>query len=520
MRLFAILRSFSVMLICMAIFAFPKLNAANAEITKEQYAELRLWLLREYGLPSGEWGQVDAVWNGIYPGAKHPGTDFGTKNQKVPVYSVSEGIVTAVGGANNMVCIYNDQTRKTFSYLHFSGVNVRTGDTIHQGDLIGMTGNTMAFKTGSTAIHLHFDVRNGKKEYASPSYDDSCNPYEASAEVHKSGTIAINPQFNCAEQFKDGLAAVRIDSDGIGRWGYINKNGDTVIKAKYNRCGSFSEGLAYVEVDEKYGFIDKNGLMVIKPQYDYAYSFSEGLSAVYIDEKYGYINRNGKTVINFQYATARSFKEGLSLVGISREGKIKYGYIDAYGKVIINPQFDYAEDFQEGLAPVKVGTGDSGKWGYIDKSGELKIKAQFDYAFQFYEGLAAVRINGYLGFIDKRGNFTITPKFSDIGHFSEGLANVHEGDYRTGKSGYIDKNGNYAISCRFYRAEPFSEGFAAVSLGIQDANKWNYIDKKNTFLTNEKYDNPMITVVNNTRQNFSEGFAVIKKENKYGYITK
>ncbi|WP_222708662.1 WG repeat-containing protein [Paenibacillus sp. N3.4] len=47
------------------------------------------------------------------------------------------------------------------------------------------------------------------------------------------------------------------------------------IEPQYDNADSFSEGLAWVSKDLKYGFIDKTGKEVIAPQYDNAAPFSE-----------------------------------------------------------------------------------------------------------------------------------------------------------------------------------------------------------------------------------------------------
>jgi len=100
----------------------------------------------------------------------------------------------------------------------------------------------------------------------------------------------IEPQFADARHFKDGLAAVQIDSviDSEKLWGYIDKTGKFVIPAKFVSAQTFSDGLALVSVQErfgknkyeKYGFIDKTGKFVLGPGYKWARSFSEGVAAV------------------------------------------------------------------------------------------------------------------------------------------------------------------------------------------------------------------------------------------------
>src|SRR5689334_12602333 len=61
--------------------------------------------------------------------------------------------------------------------------------------------------------------------------------------VDKSGNRVINPQFERAEPFSSGFAAVR-----LGKWGYIDNSGKFAINPQFDRATSFSEGLAAVEI--------------------------------------------------------------------------------------------------------------------------------------------------------------------------------------------------------------------------------------------------------------------------------
>ena len=47
--------------------------------------------------------------------------------------------------------------------------------------------------------------------------------------VDKSGTLAINPQFDRAEAFSSGLAAFRLG----GQWGYVDATGKIVINPQF-----------------------------------------------------------------------------------------------------------------------------------------------------------------------------------------------------------------------------------------------------------------------------------------------
>src|ERR1039458_2518472 len=64
-----------------------------------------------------------------------------------------------------------------------------------------------------------------------------------------------------------------------GRWGFANKSGETVINPQFDRAEVFAEGLAPVRMG-RWGYVDASGKVVINPQFDKADVFSEGLAAV------------------------------------------------------------------------------------------------------------------------------------------------------------------------------------------------------------------------------------------------
>ena len=77
----------------------------------------------------------------------------------------------------------------------------------------------------------------------------------STATTAKTGTIVINPQFNSADSFSDGLARVRIGDFTTGKWGFIDKTGHYVINPQFNGATSFSDGLAQVSIGGKWGYI-------------------------------------------------------------------------------------------------------------------------------------------------------------------------------------------------------------------------------------------------------------------------
>lgn len=86
----------------------------------------------------------------------------------------------------------------------------------------------------------------------------------------------------------------RVESKG--KDGYVDKSGRPVIKPQYELAQDFSEGLAAVEVRGKgCGYIDTQGRMVIAPQFDGARGFKDGMAWVSTKERgVGYINKKGE----------------------------------------------------------------------------------------------------------------------------------------------------------------------------------------------------------------------------------
>ena len=254
--------------------------------------------------------------------------------------------------------------------------------------------------------------------------------------------------------------------------GYIDKTGRLIIPFKFDGADNFSEGLAAVRIKEKTGYIDATGKFVISPPSLSGFPFSDGMALVVIREfekdhlhmhKLGYINRSGKLVIQRKEAwDSKSlhifykelfFSEGL--VSVEQNGKV--GFIDKAGRQVIPPRYENAEPFSEGLAAVMI----KGQYGYIDRSGKMVIPPQFEDAGPFSEGLAIISFNGdQWSYIDKSGKLVINgEEFVVARAFSEGLAAVMG---KNEKYGFIDKTGKFVIQPQFHRVGDFSEGLAAV----------------------------------------------------------
>jgi hypothetical protein len=208
--------------------------------------------------------------------------------------------------------------------------------------------------------------------------------------------------------FSEGMAPVQVEGQG---WGYIDKTGKLIVEPQYEFASSFKEGLAAVKMDGLYGFIDQSGEIIIQPQYQHALPFSEGLAAIQVEDNYGYIKKSSEVVISPKYSKASTFKEGLAAVykkltanGGETDLGTTVGYINKVGEEVIPISFegdDYTNfSFHEGLALVRRGF----DFGFIDKTGEVVIPyATYDNVYPYSQGLALATSGSRQIYMDKTG---------------------------------------------------------------------------------------------------------------------
>jgi murein DD-endopeptidase MepM/ murein hydrolase activator NlpD len=115
----------------------------------------------------------------------HTGVDYAAPTG-TPVMSVADGVViesSYQGAYGNMVVVQHNARQNTV-YAHLSRMQVKRGQTIKQGDIIGAVGSTGL----STGPHLHFEFRvNGRH------VDPLTLAQQGSAEPI---SAAMRPQFN------------------------------------------------------------------------------------------------------------------------------------------------------------------------------------------------------------------------------------------------------------------------------------------------------------------------------------
>lgn len=284
--------------------------------------------------------------------------------------------------------------------------------------------------------------------------------------VDRAGKIIINPQFQNATVFREGLALVQTSNENP-KWGFIGEDGKYVINAQYKEATVFSDGLAWVVTE------------------------NSAPSA---------INTSGEVEFTLQDADqVRRFLGGLAAFSVvDEEGEEKWGFVDKDGRIAINPQFANASNFSDGLCGVM---NNEGKWGFIDKEGRISINYQFDGVGDFNNGIAIVQSSEKYGVIDKGGKYTINPQFSSIQEDGDWLL-VSQDD----KFGWSDKEGKLVINPQFSAAYPFQKSEIAA---VQSGDSYGYITREGRILVNPQFDFALP---------FNGDLAVVYSGNKAGFI--
>jgi len=328
--------------------------------------------------------------------------------------------------------------------------------------------------------------------------------------IDRTGKVVIEPKFDGASYFSEGLARVSSGRDTIitagFRQGFIDETGTLVIKPQWDVVSHFSEGLAAVGFDQtkiafkvkgrtfytsashtryRWGFVDKTGKLVVETKFVDVSEFRKGLAMAAVnvmsDRKYGFIDKQGNWVIQPRFEHANQFSEGLALVFVNG----KYGFVDRSGKVVIKPVFASARDFSEGLACVKLGgdvisprgvsaTRNNADWAFIEPTGKIRFKVGRGGCHSFSDGLARFEVSGSYGFVDKAGRIVIDPKVNALSDFSHGLAEVI---LPGGGLGFIDKTGKVVVRPGLGKLEDFYRGLSEVCESYEFDAKCGYIDR-------------------------------------------
>ena len=193
-------------------------------------------------------------------------------------------------------------------------------------------------------------IMRGKKSYY---IDKSGDPYFKDKD--------IQPDFDYARPFKNGLALIRNIRNGKDYYGFINKSGDYVISDKYVYLGDyFTDGLCVAAIEYDYqrtkkGVIDINEEWIIPPKYYDIRIISKELFIVrYQDDTYprGYWKlidnkENDIKIFNPGSVATNTIING-NMILLSAKNSDAYFLVDFKGEFIFNGWFERIYMTQKG----------------------------------------------------------------------------------------------------------------------------------------------------------------------------
>lgn len=193
--------------------------------------------------------------------------------------------------------------------------------------------------------------------------------------INEAGEIVIDIQYDKAQSFNDGIAAVKVgetickdyiseldeyvESKVGGRWGIINIKGDFIVEPQFDDIKIirkdfiiFSKGGELKKINDctilvnsKWGIMDINMHEIIPASYDYLKSLDNGLFAAKKDYKWALLSNNGIKLTPFKYSYIYNSEGDYFVANINSkylQGDYydgKWGYIDTEGNELA-PFFD------------------------------------------------------------------------------------------------------------------------------------------------------------------------------------
>ena len=237
-----------------------------------------------------------------------------------------------------------------------------------------------------------------------------------------------------------------------------------------------------------------------------------------------FTNRLGDTLYNGEeFYAAKGFKNTYCIVSKMIDGYIKYGVINLKGEKIIPINLDEEILFYDNNSYFQIKDKDNG-YGWIDRTGKVIVAPIYKEARKINEQQLIVQ-NKKLkwGIIDVNNKKIIDLKYNWIGHWHSNLAVINKGK----KWGFINKEGKIKIPLIYSFAKDFEKGVAL----CKKNNKYGIIDSLGNNISDFVFDDYKNIVdvygdeymdkwKKNTRFSMVEGYIVVKKNGKWGYINR
>lgn len=286
--------------------------------------------------------------------------------------------------------------------------------------------------------------------------------------------FVIEPQFELAGNFSEGLAAVRIE----GKFGYIDASGEIVIEPKFARAGEFDQTMAVAGDEDAFGIINRSGDYVVEPFFAEALIFSdETILAVPAET----LNRGWSSSFDYSISDAGMYH-------------IKDGWITEQ-----NYYFEEFDNSKRELIWAQVPGGEQGTWddlfGLMRADGSWLIEPKYSYVTELKNDRSPVRKridgNTVSGAIDGKGEEVIPFVFDYLTHWDDGYLLAEEGDYPNRKLGLVTQDGKLLAGRYFDEIERRDPIFGPAHpeqdfFSVKDGEEWKSLFKDGTLLADQR----------------------------------
>ena len=306
----------------------------------------------------------------------------------------------------------------------------------------------------------------------------------------------IEPKYEQAQRFSNGLAAVRID----GKYGYIDISGNVVIAPRFDQAGNFDQGLAVAGEIEigGLGIIAKSGSYVVEPMFSHAVIFDDQ-------------NILGVSTKNSAQGSYGSGKYDINGAGV-------YNLSDGW----ITEQtysFERFGDSDLGLIWAQPPMGKSGTWdddyGLMRINGSWLIEPQYRYVGELKHDRAVVsKRMGHYGAIDQHGREVIPFVFAYLTQWSPNFLKAGKGLHPDRKWGLVALDGQLLADRYFDKIErPTGERgsiqLPQKSFTVRDGEEWKTLMSDGTLLSDQRVGKVFLDCDQFTILHDAQGFALM-----------
>ena len=311
-----------------------------------------------------------------------------------------------------------------------------------------------------------------------------------------------------------------------------------VIEPKYENARKFSDGLAAVRIDGTYGYIDASDNIVITPQFERVSLFDQGLAVAGKNGAKGIIDKRGKYVVDPIFSDALVFSDEI-ILGVSIEnaaqGNIGFGEygIDGAGLYsladgwITDQTYNFSRfsDPEDGLIWAQVPMGKRGTWddeyGLMRMDGSWLIEPQYSYAQELKSNRAPVgkRIDdqGGTGAIDKDGREVIPLVFDYLTHWDANFLQAGKGQYPERKVGLVTFDGDL-LADRYFDEIQRPDGVFGPDhpsqeyYTVKDGGEWKTLTKDGALLSDQRVGQTFLACEQFTILYDLQGYALVPKD--------